>query len=170
MTVPCTAAPVLLQKVLYWLQVCSGQRVGLMFWKHSSCHKPLRMQHLDEVIARLQQTVCFSKECSQVLLLVQQLYCVLLFRQLFFLSFSASILRALITQEPIDFITAIFVTCSKGYDTVISYSNGIDTTIFWAYVQNKTVVLYYYSCGKTDQFLVANTVNLRIRYFVMITI
>ena len=119
MTVPCTAAPVLLQKVLYWLQVCSGQRVGLMFWKHSCHHKPLRMQHLDEVIARLQQTVCFSKECSQVLLLVQQLYCVLLFRQLFFLSFSASILRALITQEPIDFIIAIFV---KVYDTVSNWA------------------------------------------------
>ena len=27
---------------------------------------------------------------------------------------------------------------------IISYSNGIDKNCFWAFVQSKTVVLYYY--------------------------
>ena len=46
----------------------------------------------------------------------------------------------------------------------ISYRNGIDKNCFWAFVQSKTVVLYYYFCGITNQFLVANTVTFHISY------
>ena len=46
---------------------------------------------------------------------------------------------------------------------VINYINGIDTTIFWAYVQSKTVVPYYYTCGIADQFLVENAVTFTTR-------
>ena len=36
-----------------------------------------------------------------------------------------------------------------------NFSNsGIDTTFFQAFVQSKTVVLYYYFCGITDLILV----------------
>ena len=39
---------------------------------------------------------------------------------------------------------------------VINHSIGIDTTFFRALVQSITVVIYYYFCRITDQFLVAN--------------
>ena len=35
--------------------------------------------------------------------------------------------------------------------------------LFWAFVQSNAVVLYYYFCGITDQFLVATTVTLTTR-------
>ena len=41
---------------------------------------------------------------------------------------------------------------------IISYSNGIT-----AFVQSKTVVLYYYFCEIANQFLIANTVTLATR-------
>ena len=56
-----------------------------------------------------------------------------------------------------DLIFAIFVTLVTVM--IISYSNGIDKNCFRAFVQSKTVVLYYYFCGITNQFLVANTVT-----------
>ena len=42
---------------------------------------------------------------------------------------------------------------------IISYSKGIEKNCFWAFVQSKTVVLYYYFCGITNQFSVANKVT-----------
>ena len=45
---------------------------------------------------------------------------------------------------------------------VINCINGIDTTIFWAFVQSTTVVLYYYICGGAAQFLVENTVTFKL--------
>ena len=48
-----TAAPGSLLNALHWLQACSGQSVGFMFRKHSHHHKPLPMQHLGAVIARV---------------------------------------------------------------------------------------------------------------------
>ena len=54
-----------------------------------------------------------------------------------------------------DLIFAIFVTLVL----IISYSNGIDKNCFQAFAQSKTVVLYYYYRGITNQFLVANTVT-----------
>ena len=56
-----------------------------------------------------------------------------------------------------DLIFAIFVTLVTVM--IISYSNGIDKNCLQAFVQSKTVVLYYYFRGITNQFLVANTVT-----------
>ena len=41
---------------------------------------------------------------------------------------------------------------------IISYNDGIDQNCFRAFVQRKTVVLYYYFCGITNQYLVANII------------
>ena len=56
-----------------------------------------------------------------------------------------------------DLIFAIFVTLVTVM--IISFSNGIDRNCFQEFVQSKTVLLYYYFCGITNQFLVANTVT-----------
>ena len=56
-----------------------------------------------------------------------------------------------------DLIFAIFVTLVTVM--IISYSNGIDKNCLQGFVQSKTVVLYYYFRGITNQFLVANTVT-----------
>ena len=53
--VPGSAAPVLLHNALHWAVASCGRRVGLMTRNHGRHHKPLPMQHLGAVIARLQQ-------------------------------------------------------------------------------------------------------------------
>ena len=48
---------------------------------------------------------------------------------------------------------------------IISYSKGTGKNCFWAFVQSKNVVLYYYFCEITKQFLVAKTV-----IFILVTL
>ena len=63
-----------------------------------------------------------------------------------------------------DLIFAIFVTLVTVM--IIRFSDGIDKNCFRAFVQSKTVLLYYYFCGITNQILIANTVTFHIRYYI----
>ena len=67
-----------------------------------------------------------------------------------------------------DLIFAIFVTLVTVM--IIRFSNGIDRNCFREFVQSKTVLLYYYFCGITNKFSVANTVTFHIRYYTCITL
>ena len=53
MAVPATAAPGSLLNALHWLQACSVQSMGFLIRKHSHHHKPIPIQHLSAVIARV---------------------------------------------------------------------------------------------------------------------
>ena len=55
-----------------------------------------------------------------------------------------------------DFLIALLITLATLMIPVINYSSDIDTTSFQAFVQSKTVALYYYFCEIAELFLVAN--------------
>ena len=58
--VPGAAVPVLLHNALHWAVASCGRRVGSMTRNHGRHHKPLPMQHLAAVIARLRQKAVVS--------------------------------------------------------------------------------------------------------------